>query len=444
MTLSRRTTALFAAAWLCACGGEDASQTPTEPAAHVAPPRDLRAPQDDATRERQGFPPQLARGQGPALERAREALERGAAAAATAALLALGDDLEVELLRARLAALEADGIGAVRRIEAARAVHPDQAEVYATAAEIHAAAGRLASAEQEVREGLVRCGPAPALSRARGVLALARTGGARSGLEHLLDARALDPALPFLEPALLQAHLLLGRAALAESLALDALGHARAALLLEPADVEARTLLADAQSAAGELDAALETFEGLLADGAAVRDTLALLCQRAATAALVEGRRELALERYLRARELGLAEADLGFGASLLIEAAEGELERGVAALESGDHVAAGAHLERALRLDPQSLPARNHLAVVHFLERRYAQAAAQWRELLERARAQDIELPEPVELNLAKALALDGHPAEARALLEAWLAHASEGSAADSARALLAELDAR
>lgn len=440
MELSAVGRALLAAAFLCACGSDE---PPGETPVHVPLPRDLGAPQDETTRERQGFPVQLARGEGPKLERARGALEDGDAPAAAEALLSLGDDLEVELLRARLSALEGDGIGCVRRIEAARAAHPDQSEVYATAAEIHAAAGRLASAEQEVREGLARCGPTPALSRARGVLALARPQGARSGLEHLLDARSVDPGLPFLDAPLFEAHLLLGRAALADSLPLDALGHARAALLLAPTDFEARTLLADAQAAAGELDLALETFEGLLADGAAVRDTLALLCQRAATVALVEGRREAALERYLRARELGLPEADLGFGATLLVEASETELERGLSAYEARELSAAAQHFERALYLDPQSLSARNHLAVVHFLERRYADAALQWRELIERARALEVELPEPVELNLAKALALDGRPDEARELLVAWLAGGRAGSDADKARELLSELEA-
>ena len=44
--------------------------------------------------------------------------------------------------------------------------------------------------------------------------------------------------------------------------------------------------------------------------GFGMGDTLALLYQRAATAALVEGRREVAVERHLRARELVLEGRD--------------------------------------------------------------------------------------------------------------------------------------
>jgi len=443
MRLSTAVPALLLCALPCACGddGPSAPAGATQ-AAYVPPPKDKRAPQDEATRARQGFPTQLPRGEGPELERARRALERGDAPEASAALLALGEGLEQELLRARLAALEGDGIGAVRRIEAARATHPDQSVVYATACEIHAADGRLGSAEAEVREGLAVCGPTPELSRARGVLALARQGGARVGLEHLLDARRVDPGLPFLERPLYEAHLLLGRQALADELPLDALGHARAALLVLPGDVEARTLLGDAQSSAGRLDEALETFEALLADGARVRDTLALLCQRAGTAALVEGRRDVALERHLRARALGLAEQDLGFGATLIAEAADAALEQGLAAYAERDLARAGAGFERALELDPTLLSARNHLAVVRFLEERYADAAGLWSDLLARARAEGVALPEPVELNLTKALLLDGREAEAREVLATWLAAEPEGPEADTARALLAELD--
>src|SRR5688572_28330816 len=236
-----------------ACGRDDeperTAQAAGTPAAIAsAPPRDKRAPQSPAQLARQGFPDQLPRGRSDDLRAATLALEAGDAAAATRALLALGDDLDSELLRARLAALEGDGIDAVRRLERARATWPDQSAVYATAAEIHAWAGRRASAEEEIRTGLSLCGPTPELSRARGVLALSREGGARAGLNHLLDAHAVDPDLPFLAPPLCSAHLLLGHAALADSLAVDALGHARAVLLLEPGNVEARTLQADAQA----------------------------------------------------------------------------------------------------------------------------------------------------------------------------------------------------
>jgi predicted Zn-dependent protease len=437
---------LVALALPCACGpgpseaADDAARAGAGAVSRSAD--DAGRPLDEAQRRARGLPPQQARGDDPRLRAATEALERLDVSAATRELLALDGGFDAELLRVRLSALEGDGIGAVRRLEALRADHADQARLYATAAEVHALAGRLGSAEEAIREGLERCGPTPELSRARGVLALAREGGARVGLNHLLEAREVDPELPFLARPLCQAHLLLGRQAMADGALVDAIGHARAARLALPGESEARLLLADALSASGELDEALALYEGLLADGEGVRDTLAQACKQGATAALVEGRREVAVDRYLRARELGLPGSELGFGASLLAEASAQAFEAGAAALQAGDLAGARERFARAVSLDPLSLAARNYLAVVQFKLGDYADAAAQWRAVLDQARAEGLELPEPVHVQLAGALVLDGRPDEARALLAEELARDPDGPGAEKARELLQRLE--
>jgi tetratricopeptide (TPR) repeat protein len=392
--------------------------------------------------EPKGLPPQLPRNREPAVLAAGAALERGDLDAARVGLMALGEDLDCELLRARLAAAEGDEIGAVRRLEAVRTAHPEQARFYATAAEIHSAAGRLKSAEEEVRKGLELCGPRPELSRARGVLALARPGGARVGLNHLLDARTADPELPFVDGPLAEAHLLLGRQAMADKTELDAVGHARAALLCRPGDVEARMLLADALTAVGQFEEALVLYETLLSEGAELKDALARAYKQAGTAALLENQRDLAIERALRARELGLPEAELGFGATLLEEESQRVLAEGTAALEQGE-VERGKELcARALRLDPRSLPAKHFLASAQFRLGSHAEAALLWREVLDVARAEELELPDPVHLNLARALYLAGRTDEVRTLLQSELERDPQGQWAAATRELLERLE--
>jgi tetratricopeptide (TPR) repeat protein len=441
---------LLAACLLAACGrstqAAEASAS-TEKSEKVAPkPQVLfggmseKAPAEPA--KPKGLPVQLPPNRDPALLAATQAFEHGDLAAARLGLMALGEDLDCELLRARLAAAQGDEIDSVRRLEAVRSAHPDQARFYATAAEIHAAAGRLKSAEEEVRKGLETSGPCADLSRARGVLALARPGGARVGLNHLLDARTADPDLPFVNAPLAEAHLLLGRQAMADKADLDAVGHARASLLCKPGDREARLLLADALTAVGQFDEALVLYETLLSEGAEMKDALARAYKQAGTAALLEGKRDLAVERALRARELGLPEDELGFGATLMEEEAQRVLADGTAALEKGE-VEHGKELcERALRLDPDSIPAKHFLASAQFRLGAHAEAARLWREVLDTAHAEQIELPDPVHLNLARALYLEGRTDEVRTLLEAELQRDPEGKWAAATRELLERLD--
>ncbi len=386
--------------------------------------------------------PQAPRRVDPAFRGAVAAFERGELASAQSAALALPDGLDVELLRARLASAGGDDIAAVRAIESLRGRFPGEGRVFATAAEIHAAAGRLSSAEDEIREGLVLAGPTADLTRARGVLALCREGGASKGLEHLLEALDLVPALEFTARPLSQAHLLLGNAALAADNALDAAGHAKAALLALPEDREAERLLADALAAAGDFDAALAAYERLLARGVELRVALLTLYTRAATADLLEGRKEQALERWLRARELGASAADLGFGANALAKAANDAIDAAVDAAGRKDLAVARTALERALRLQPESIEALYMQGVVRYQSQDSAGAIASWQRALELALASGDPTPEPVHLHLARLHVERAERERARDVLVSYLTQWPEGEFAAATRELLAQLE--
>jgi tetratricopeptide (TPR) repeat protein len=380
----------------------------------------------------------------PGLHQVAAALEKGDLARARELLLAVSarpERPDASLLRVRLLAQEGDQVGAVRELEAARQAFPDQGSVFATAAEIHAAAGRLGSAETEIRNGLATAGTTPELERARGVLLLCKPGGAKAGLEHLLAALRVDPGLPFCARPLAQAHLLLGNAAMARKDPATAIAEARAGLLLEPADRDTRQLLADALVSVGQFDESLAIYEQLLAEGADLRSSLALYYQRAATAALIEERRDLAVERYARARELQLSDTDLGFGLRVLTEASEAELTRGLDAYDKSDLAAAEEAFRKAARYAPRSVEAHNHLGVVLFKRDDFAGAAAEWGTVLREAREQKLDLPEPVHLNLARALHQAGRVGEIRAVLEGWLAEHPSGEWVAQTQDMLARL---
>ncbi len=414
---------------LAGCGGDEPARAPA-PAASPRPP--VQPPQ----------PPQLPRSEHDAVRNATLALEQGDLLEANRAVLEIPDGAAQEraLLRARLRAREGDAVGAVRAIEEARARWPDQGRVYGAAAEIHAAAGRLESAQDEIRRGLEAAGPTPALTRARGVLSLVSPGGAELGLEHLLAALAADPGLPFCARPLGQAHVLLGRKAMAAERPLEALGHARAARIAFAGEREALELEAEAHEALGEFGAAIEVFEELLAAGAKVGSTLAITCQRGATAALVAGDRGAALERALRARALGLSDDELGFGATLIEQEAEAALDEGVRHFAAHDLAAARDAFERAVRCAPDSLEARNHLAVTLHGSGDAAGAVRHWRRVVEIAAREDLELPEPVHVRLAQALREDGRADEARDVLRRYLAAHPRGSWAAEVAAALEE----
>ena len=410
-----------------------ATRTPVPQDAHVAAPVQARLAL---------VPQQLPRCADPRYVEAAHCFERGEFARAKELWLTLPDSLDAQTLGARLHAIEGDEVGAIRALESARTAFPGQSRVYSTAAEIHAAAGRLASAEDEIRDGLVAAGPTADLFRARGVLSICRPGGARVGLENLLEARAKDGLLEFCDRPLAQAHILLGNAALGGQNALDAAGHARAALVAMPDDHDAQQLLADALASGGDFTGALAVYEKLLAQGVDVRGALALLSARGATASLVDGRRGEALERYLRARALGLDDEELGFGLTLLGDEATHAVEAGLAHYESGDLVAARERFEYAMRCDPRSIEAHNHLAVVAFKQTDYSASIEHWRAVLDLAQRANTVLPEPVHLNLARALHQAGRDDEVRAVLDEYLRRAPEGEFAAQTREMVARLE--
>lgn len=391
-------------------------------------------------------PAQLARNADERYVAAVRALEAGDLAAAKQSWLALTKSLDQTLLGARLAAAEGDGIGAVRAIESARASWPNQARVFAAAAEIHAAAGRLESAEEEIRAGLEAAGPSPDLSRARGVLALARKSAGRLALEHLLAARAAEPSLEFSARPLAKAHTQLAQSALAEKNGAEAAAHARSAVAACPNDREARRTLAEALAGTGVFDESLALYEALLAEGEPVGIDLSWTALHGATAALVERDRATALARYQRALALGLPRSELGFGATVLAEAATARVEAGLAAYERGELAPARAEFEAALALDPDTLEAHNHLAVVLFRTEQFAAAAEHWSRVLALAREVQVHGLGQAELAFARALHKAGRESEIRALLDEYLERAPAGEWADATRDMLArlEVDAR
>jgi Flp pilus assembly protein TadD len=113
----------------------------------------------------------------------------------------------------------------------------------------------------------------------------------------------------------------------------------------------------------------------------------------------------------------------------------------GVEAYKAGDLAAAKARSREALELEPDGIQAQNLLAVVLFKEEDYAGAVALWRVVLETAQKEDLALPEPVHLNLARAQELSGDATAARATLEGYLAREPSGKWIEETRTALALL---
>lgn len=391
----------------------------------------------DASAESQ-LPPR-ARSNDPELVRLRAALEFGRLDEVRTLLpaAAKAPDEEGELA-ARALALEGKLLDALRRLEGERTARPKDPAVYAALAELYGGEQKFETAWSELKRGDEACGPSAELARARGVLWILREGGAKKGLEFLERARKADPALAFADRALAQAHLLLAKQfAKAEDLA-----HARAevdaSLRFDAVDVDALRLQADLQAAAGDFTHALATLEGLCKAGEPLGAELALLYKKGAFGALLVKNHALAVERFAKARALGLSDPELSSGVEILAEEARVRRDAGVAAYEKGDLAAAEAAFRGALECDPGDLAAQNHLAVVRFKRDDFAGAAELWRKVLEGAKREQLELPEPVHVNLAKALVQSGAPAEARAVLTAYLAAEPEGRFAAATRTLL------
>ena len=342
------------------------------------------------------------------------------------------------LLRARLDALSGNAVDAIRKVETARKDAPSDPDVFATAAEIYAAAGKLDAGWQEERAGEQACGEAAELDRARACLWLSRSGGARKGLELLEGARTKDPGLPFTDRALSQAHLLVGKEDAAARKGPSALEHARLAASLDPDDVDARRFLSEALLLNGDFEGGVREIAARVEKGQPLGAELALLHKQAGIAALLARDRERAIGHFVEARRLGLDDEALSTGAHVLAEEAGARVEKGVEAYKAGDLDAARAQFTAALELDPDRIAAKNHLAVVEYKRGNLGAAIALWRAVLETAEKEGLELPEPVHVNLATALALSGDVEAARGLLEDYLAKHPDGRFTTETRAAL------
>ena len=418
----------------------------------------------------------------PLLVAAREAIEAGDLSLArelVAQLSSAPDPLEVMLLEARVAALAGDPLEAGRWIERAREQAPSDSRVYATAAELHAAHGRLETASAELERGVAACGVTTALQRAQGVALICAQGRAREGLRALEGALEKDPGLPFVARPLGQAHLLVGKHCMGDGDAGLALEHAERSLEFDPLDVDARRFLAECSIVAGDLGRAVRIYDELIAEGEPLETELASLCKNAGIAALVQRDRTRAVDFFARARELGLPDRELATGVDVLRDAARTLLEEaraldaqgdregaramaeraattdvtflearvelagfavesGLAALEAGQPEQAVEHLRTALAHDPDSLEAHHFLGSTLFSLEDWEGAADQWTWVVTTASYEDLELPEPVHLFLAQALERAERTDEARGVLEEYLRGAPEGRFVEETRSAL------
>ena len=420
---------------ISACGrGEDPAGLP-QPAGAQAAAAGSSAPAPRQEPE----PKPTSRRHTQVLDALRRALDLGPAPQ-TQALLAHAAEAGDEelLLRARAAAQAGRGIEALRLVEEARARHPEDASVYATAAEIYAATDGFDSAAREILLGEKRCGPSAELLRARGIVSISRQGGAARGLGELEAALRADPELPFARRALGQAHLLVGKEAVkAEKLA-AALEHARASVGFDPEETDAQRFLAECLAASGDFDGALRTLRALLAKGEPLAAELALMEKRAGVACLLCKERPAALEHFLAARAGGLSDLELATGARLLAEESQTHLDLGVRAYQAGEIETAEREFRAALVYDADSIAAQNHLAVALFRRGVNAEAIPLWTRVLETAEREKLDLPEPVHLNLAEAQLRNGDAGAARRTLEQYLERAPEGRWAELTRAAL------
>lgn len=383
----------------------------------------------------------------PRVVQARKALDLGRADLARAlvplAVAVAGD--EGSLLEARLAALTGDHLAALAHLERARREAPGDPRVYATAAEIHAAKGNLAEADTEIKRGVEAGGAtAPELARARGVQLICSPGQARHGLTLLLRARELDADLPYLDRPLGQAHMLVAKEKIRAGNLAAALTSVRQSLAHDPEDLDTRRLEVEVLMGLGEWAEGIASMEALLLEGLPLEAELAGYYKNAAFWAVTHGQRELGVEHYLRALQLGFPRGELGHGLSVLGAEAEDLAARGAESLDVGEESAARELLDRALACDPESLLANNFLGNLHHGSGNFEGAVACWHLVVDLARTEGLELPEAVHIKLAQAQGLGlGDFERARETLEAYLVLEPTGRWVDQTRRLIADLPA-
>lgn len=405
------------------CGGDDSGADPAEPGAARIDARFERV-ESDAARA------------------LRELVDLGHYREARALLDAEGPRLgaEADLIEARLAALTGDPTEVVRAVERARAAAPDDPRVPATMVELSAWAGHLDTARTELDGALRAFGATPELLRARGVLELAQQGGARKGVASIESALRRDRDLPFTARALGQGYLLLAKERLAAGQPTAALEAVRASLSHDPEEVEARRVLADVLASAMHFEEAILVMGELVDAGEPLTGELATLHKKAGIAGLIPGedetaeqrdeRRARSLEHFIAARDLGLSDDELGSGARMLEDEAARRTDLAAEAYAAEDLATAKAELELALHHDPTDLAARNLLAVTQYRLGDYAEAARHWREVMVVMESERLVPPDPIHLNLARALVRDGDEVGARGTLERWLERNGEDAA--------------
>lgn len=349
---------------------------------------------------------------------------------------------EEPALRARAMALMGRRIDALRLLAEARKLRPRDPEYGSTAAEIYAGAGAFEDALREILELEKVSKTDPLVRRARGVAMLLKEGGARAGLALLEEACRAEPDLPFTRRALAQAHLLVGKERAKEKDVPGALRHAQASTSFDGDDVDAQRFLSECLAASGRYAEARATLEALAARGVPLGAELALLAKSAGFHALLRGARDEALEHFEAARTAGLDDDALGSAVELLEEAARADVDSGVERFGAGETQKAAECFERALRRDPQQLAAMNHLAVCRMKLKEPRAAAELWRRVLDIAAAEQLELPEPVHLNLARALQAAGDADEARRTLRTHLERHPAGPWLKETEAALAQLE--
>lgn len=415
---------------VASCGGEDEA----EPQKRRGPlPSELQKEVESAVEA--PLAAQLPRSRDLDVLATIHALEMGDLTGASKALLRIpeSEGYERALCRARLLSLQGQGTEAVREIEAIKEVYPDQARVYATAAEIYlhlttAEVDMRLAAEDEIKTCQQKAGITADYSRARGAYMLAVPGGAEAALVHLLRAREMDDEVPFLRAYLVEAHRVLGTVALRNNDPKQALRHARDGLREDPDNATLERLLADALAMGHVYQEAIEIYERQAQSGYAVVDELARLCQKAGVGALLEKDRERAIERFLRARELGLSDTELGFGAKVLEDEADGAIEAGYDAYDAGLWDQAKDRFERALVFDANSIRAHNGLASCAFRQEQWNVAIDEWFWVHETLEDRGVPMPEPVHVNIAKAMYQAGRVDEIAPLLESYLDEHPDG----------------
>lgn len=414
----------------------------------------------------------------PRVVAAREAIDRGQLELARGLVRQVESSAGIEgpLLAARVAALAGKDSEAGRKIEEARLMDPTDARVYSTAAELHAAGGRMETAEREIQRGLEACGVTPEIERARGIFMIVTPGGAQQGLQLLESAIKSDPELPFVARALGQAHLVVAKLYDKAGEPVLSLKHIERSLEFDPEELDARRFHADALAGIGDLGAAVAIYEQLMQEGEPLSADLANLYWRIGVAALAQKKRDQSIAAFLRARSLGMNDDDLSTGGLVLESEAdtkvllarqafeEGDLEfaealvkearelwpRSAAARgehasyevfrgqESGDLETSISHYRKAVEIDPNSYEGHYFLGTALRISKDFEGAARELAWVVDSARIDEMVLPDPVHLALAQ-VQFEGGETDASVLtLETYLTQQPFGMYVDQTRELL------